>query len=48
MLYSNNVTNFVSVLVDEGVLKINEDEQVLTGDEGELVQDLEYFNFKRR
>ena len=34
MLYSNNVTNFVSVLVDEGVLKINEDEQVLTGDEG--------------
>ena len=34
MLYSNNVTNFVSVLVDEGQLKINQDEQVLTGDEG--------------
>ena len=25
---------YVSVLVDEGALKINEDEQVLTGDEG--------------
>ena len=34
MLYSNNVTNFVSVLVDEGALKINQAEQVLTGDEG--------------
>ena len=34
MLYSNNVTNFVSVLVDEGKLVINQEEQVLTGDEG--------------
>ena len=34
MLYSNNVTNFVTVLVDEGKLTINQDEQVLTGDEG--------------
>ena len=34
MLYSNNVTNFVTVLVDEGKLAINQDEQVLTGDEG--------------
>ena len=34
MLYSNNVTNFVSVLVEDGALKINQDEQVLTGDEG--------------
>jgi H+-translocating NAD(P) transhydrogenase subunit alpha len=34
MLYSNNVTNFVTVLVDEGRLTINQDEQVLTGDEG--------------
>jgi NAD(P) transhydrogenase subunit alpha len=34
MLYSNNVTNFVSVLVNEGALKINQAEQVLTGDEG--------------
>ena len=34
MLYSNNVTNFVSVLVNDGNLVINEDEQVLTGDEG--------------
>ena len=34
MLYSNNVTNFVTVLVDEGKLVINQDEQVLTGDEG--------------
>jgi len=34
MLYSNNVTNFVTVLVDEGKLAINQEEQVLTGDEG--------------
>ena len=34
MLYSNNVTNFVNVLVDNGKLVINQDEQVLTGDEG--------------
>ena len=34
MLYSNNVTNFVTVLVDDGKLIINQDEQVLTGDEG--------------
>ena len=34
MLYSNNVTNFVTVLVDEGNLAINQEEQVLTGDEG--------------
>ena len=34
MLYSNNVTNFVTVLVDEGKLTINQEEQVLTGDEG--------------
>ena len=34
MLYSNNVTNFVTVLVDEGKLTIKQDEQVLTGDEG--------------
>jgi|TARA_B110000263_G_scaffold249808_1_gene268659 NAD(P) transhydrogenase subunit alpha len=34
MLYSNNVTNFVTVLVEEGNLTINQDEQVLTGDEG--------------
>ena len=34
MLYSNNVTNFVTVLVDEDKLTINQDEQVLTGDEG--------------
>ena len=34
MLYSNNVTNFVTVLVDEGNLTINQEEQVLTGDEG--------------
>ncbi len=34
MLYSNNVTNFVSVLVNDGKLDINPDEQVLTGDEG--------------
>ena len=34
MLYSNNVTNFVTVLVDEGNLVINQEEQVLTGDEG--------------
>ncbi len=34
MLYSNNVTNFVSVLVDDGNLVINQEEQVLTGDEG--------------
>ena len=34
MLYSNNVTNFVTVLVDEGKLTINQHEQVLTGDEG--------------
>ena len=34
MLFSNNVTNFVSVLVDEGNLVINQEEQVLTGDEG--------------
>ena len=34
MLYSNNVTNFVTVLVDEGKLSINQEEQVLTGDEG--------------
>ena len=34
MLYSNNVTNFVTVLVDEGKLVINQDEPVLTGDEG--------------
>ena len=34
MLYSNNVTNFVTVLVDEGKLVINQEEQVLTGDEG--------------
>ena len=34
MLYSNNVTNFVTVLIDEGKLVINQEEQVLTGDEG--------------
>ena len=34
MLYSNNVTNFVSVLIDDNNLVINQDEQVLTGDEG--------------
>lgn len=34
MLYSNNVTNFVTVLVNEGKLGINQDEEVLTGDEG--------------
>ena len=34
MLYSNNVTNFVTVLVDNGKLVINQEEQVLTGDEG--------------
>ena len=34
MLYSNNVTNFVTVLVNEGKLSINQDEEVLTGDEG--------------
>ena len=34
MLYSNNVTSFVSVLVDDGNLVINQEEQVLTGDEG--------------
>ena len=34
MLYSNNVTNFVTVLVDEGKLTINQEEEVLTGDEG--------------
>ena len=34
MLYSNNITNFVTVLVDEGKLSINQEEQVLTGDEG--------------
>ena len=34
MLYSNNVTNFVTVLVDEGNLVINQEEQVLIGDEG--------------
>ncbi len=34
MLYSNNVTNFVTVLVDDGKLVINQEEQVLTGDEG--------------
>ena len=34
MLYSNNITNFVTVLIDEGKLVINQDEQVLTGDEG--------------
>ena len=34
MLYSNNVTNFVTVLVDEGKISINQEEQVLTGDEG--------------
>ena len=34
MLYSNNVTNFVTVLVDDGELVINQGEQVLTGDEG--------------
>ena len=34
MLYSNNITNFVTVLVDEGKLTINQEEEVLTGDEG--------------
>ena len=34
MLYSNNVTNFVTVLVNDGKLSINQEEQVLTGDEG--------------
>ena len=34
MLYSNNVTNFVTVLVEEEKLTINQEEQVLTGDEG--------------
>ena len=34
MLYSNNVANFVTVLVDDGKLVINPEEQVLTGDEG--------------
>ena len=33
-VYSNNVTNFVTVLVNEGKLGINQDEEVLTGDEG--------------
>ncbi len=36
MLYSNNLVNFVSVLVDEGKLVLNMDEQVLTGDEGSV------------
>jgi len=36
MLYSNNVTNFVSVLVTNGELSLNMDEQVLTGDEGSV------------
>ncbi len=34
MLYSNNVTNFITVLVEDEKLVINQDEQVLTGDEG--------------
>jgi len=34
MLYSNNVTNFVTVLIEAGNLIINQEEQVLTGDEG--------------
>ena len=34
MLYSNNITNFITVLVKEGKLVINPEEQVLTGDEG--------------
>ena len=34
MLYSNNIANFVTVLVDDGKLVINQEEQVLTGDEG--------------
>ena len=34
MLYSNNITNFVTVLVEEEKLVINPEEQVLTGDEG--------------
>ena len=34
MLYSNNITNFVTVLVEEEKLVINQEEQVLTGDEG--------------
>ncbi len=34
MLYSNNVTTFVTVLVDDGKLAINQGEAVLTGDEG--------------
>ena len=34
MLYSNNVTNFVSVLVSDGNLVVNQEEQILTGDEG--------------
>ena len=34
MLYSNNVTNFVAVMVEEGKLVVNPEEQVLTGDEG--------------
>ena len=34
MLYSNNVTNFVTLLVNDGKLVISQEEQVLTGDEG--------------
>ena len=34
MLYSNNVTNFVSVLIDDNNRVINQNEQVLTGYEG--------------
>ena len=34
MLYSNNIANFVAVLVEEGKLVVNPEEQVLTGDEG--------------
>lgn len=34
MLYSNNITNFVKLLVVDGSLSIDESEQVLTGDGG--------------
>ena len=33
-MYKRQITNFVTVLVDDGKLVINQDEQVLTGDEG--------------
>ena len=36
MLYSNNMVNFVSVLVDDGKLVLDMEEQVLTGDDGSV------------